>query len=306
MALSGRKGRGVREDRRRDTGRNIRTGTEAGTATRAGVTLWLKKIYGDMPIPEYEVNERTVDILHEVMEFNEERDKDVTLLIEDMKDRATKYEEAKYWQDILGESLGLSEGSLSLEANKDLTDLVESALDLNVEDTSLTSFYSAINNMTSELYETKSENEELELELNTLTKKLTSALVLEKKLEEDIEKLKESQEAEKAEAEIQLKDLKFLENKSVDLKIRISDAEEKLVAMGMDQSLTHEALMKSSEELAALEKEIEPLKNEVASYHDLPLSIPLARVKVEEARKELQALEEEFTREVQALPFEKT
>ncbi|XP_005528159.1 PREDICTED: HAUS augmin-like complex subunit 1 isoform X1 [Pseudopodoces humilis] len=271
------------------------------------VTLWLKKIYGDMPIPEYEVNERTVDILHEVMECNEERDKDVTLLIEDMKDRAAKYEEeAKYWQDILGESLGLSEGSLSLEAITDLTDLVESAVELKVEDTSLTSFYSAINNMTSELYETKSENEELELELHTLTKKLTSALMMEKKLEEDIEKLKESQEAEKAEAEIQLKDLKFLENKSVDLKIRISDAEEKLVAMGMDQSLTHEALMKSSEELAALEKEIEPLKNEVASYHDLPLSIPLARVKVEEARKELKALEEEFTREVQALPFEKT
>ncbi|XP_058681753.1 HAUS augmin-like complex subunit 1 isoform X2 [Poecile atricapillus] len=249
------------------------------------VTLWLKKIYGDMPIPEYEVNERTVEILHEVMECNEERDRDVTLLIEDMKDRATKYEEeAKYWQDILGESLGLSEGSLSLEAITDLTDLVESAVELKVEDTSLTSFYSAINNMTSELYETKSENEKLELELKTLTKKLTSALMMEKKLEEDIEKLKESQEAEKAEAEIQLKDLKFLENKSVDLKIRISDAEE----------------------LAALEKEIEPLKNEVASYHDLPLSIPLARVKVEEARKELKALEEELTREVQSLPFEKT
>ncbi|XP_015509063.1 HAUS augmin-like complex subunit 1 isoform X3 [Parus major] len=259
-----------------------------------------------MPIPEYEVNERTVDILHEVMECNEERDNDVTLLIEDMKDRTAKYEEeAKYWQDILGEGLGLSEGSLSLEAITDLTDLVESAMELKVEDTSLTSFYSAINKMTSELYETKSENEELELELNTLTKKLTSALMMEKKLEEDIEKLKESQEAEKAEAEIQLKDLKFLENKSVDLKIRINDAEEKLVAMGMDQSLTHEALMKSSEELAALEKEIEPLKNEVASYHDLPLSIPLARVKVEEARKELKALEEELTREVQALPFEK-
>ncbi|NWH98512.1 HAUS1 protein, partial [Tichodroma muraria] len=149
------------------------------------VTLWLKKIYGCVPIPEYEVNERTVDILHEVMECNEERDKDVTLLIEDMKDRATRYEaEAEYWQDILGESLGLSEGSLSQEATTDLTDLVESAMELEVEDTSLTSFYSAINYMTSELYETKSKNEEMELELKTLTKKLTSALMMEKHLEE--------------------------------------------------------------------------------------------------------------------------
>lgn len=38
------------------------------------------------------MNERTVDILHEVMECNEERDRDVLLLIEDMKDQATKYE----------------------------------------------------------------------------------------------------------------------------------------------------------------------------------------------------------------------
>lgn len=45
-----------------------------------------------MPIPEYEVNERTVDILHEVMECNGERDKDIMLVIEDMKDQTTKYE----------------------------------------------------------------------------------------------------------------------------------------------------------------------------------------------------------------------
>lgn len=56
------------------------------------VTLWLRKLYGSRPVPRYEVNERTVDILHEVMECNEERDRDVLLLIEDMKDQATKYE----------------------------------------------------------------------------------------------------------------------------------------------------------------------------------------------------------------------
>ncbi|NXX35270.1 HAUS1 protein, partial [Nicator chloris] len=212
------------------------------------VTLWLKKIYGDVPVPEYEVNERTVDILHEVMECNEERDRDVMLLIEDLKDRATKYEaEADYWQDILGESLGLSVGSLSQEATTDLIDLVESAVELEAEDTSLTSFYSAINYMSSELYKTKSENEEMELKLKTLTKKLTSSLALEKQLADDITKLKESQDAEKAKAVIRSKNLKFLEDKSKDLKIRITDAEDELVAMGLDQSLTHEALMKSSE-----------------------------------------------------------
>ncbi|NXH83257.1 HAUS1 protein, partial [Edolisoma coerulescens] len=252
------------------------------------VTLWLKKIYGDVPIPVYEVNERTVDILHEVMECNEERDNDVLLLIEDMKDQAARYEaEAEYWQDILGEGLGLSLGSLSQEATMVLNDLVESAMALEVEDTSLTSFYCAINYTTSELFKTESRNQELELKLTTLMKKLTKALMMEKQLEEDIEKIIESQKVESAKAEIRSKTLKFLEDKSEDLKIRIKDAEEQLIAVGLDRSLTHEALMKASEELAAMQKEMEPLKEEVKSYHDLPPSIPLARVMVEEERKNL-------------------
>ncbi|NXJ22461.1 HAUS1 protein, partial [Dicrurus megarhynchus] len=235
------------------------------------VTLWLKKLYGDMPVPRYEVNERTVDILHEVMECSEERDRDVSLLIEDMKDQAAKYEaEAKYWQDILEESLGLSVDSLSEEATMDLNDLVESAMALEVEDTSLTSFYSAINYMSSELFKTKSKNQEMELKLKTLTKKLTSALMMEKQLDEDIKKVVESQKAESAKAESRSKNLTFLEKKSEDLKIRIEDAEKKLIDTGLDQSLTHEALVKLSEELAAVQKKLSPLKKEVESYHDLP------------------------------------
>ncbi|XP_031953030.1 HAUS augmin-like complex subunit 1 isoform X2 [Corvus moneduloides] len=252
------------------------------------VTLWLKKLYGDKPVPRYEVNERTVDILHEVMECNEERDRDVSLLIEDMKDQAAKYEaEAKYWQDILEESLGLSVDSLSQEATTDLNDLVESAMALEVEDTSLTSFYGAINYMTSELFKTKSKNEEMELKLNTLTKKLASTLTMEKQLEEDIKKITESQEAENAKAASRSKNLIFLEKKSEDLKIRVKDAEKQLIATGLDQSLTHEALVKLSEELAAVQEKLKPLKKEVESYHDLPPSIALARVMVEEARNEL-------------------
>ncbi|NXI80934.1 HAUS1 protein, partial [Rhipidura dahli] len=235
------------------------------------VTLWLKKLYGNKPVPRYEVNERTVEILHEVMEFNEERDRDVLLLIKDMKDRAAKYEEeAKYWQDILEESLGLSLDSLSEEATADLNDLVESAMALEVEDTSLASFYSAINNMTSELLETKSKNQEMELKLKTLTKKLISALKMEKQLEEDIKKIMESQKAEEAKAASRSKNFIFLKKKTEDLKIKIKDAEKKLIAAGLDQSLMHEALVKLSEELAEMQKEVEPLKKEVESYHNLP------------------------------------
>ncbi|NWV02162.1 HAUS1 protein, partial [Ptilonorhynchus violaceus] len=235
------------------------------------VTLWLKKIYGDVPVPWYEVNERTVDILHEVMECNEESDRDASLVIEDMEDQVAKYEaEGDYWQDVLTEGLGLSVGSLSQETLMVLTDLVESALELDVKDTSLTSFFCAINNTTSELFELRSKNQEMERKLKTIRKKLTSAMMMENQLQEDVKKLEESQKVENAKSESRSKNLTFLRNKSEDMKIRIKDAEEKLIATGLDRSLTHDALMELSEEVTALHKKLEPLKKEVKAYHDLP------------------------------------
>ncbi|NWW70310.1 HAUS1 protein, partial [Climacteris rufus] len=212
------------------------------------VTIWLKKIFGDLPVPKYEVNEKTVDILHEMMKFNEERDKDATLLIEDMKEQAAKYEEeTDYWQSILLEGLGLSLSSLSPEATMVADELVESAMILKAKDTSLTSFYCAINNRSWEMFEKTSENKEMEQELKNITKKLSEAMMMEKQLQEDINKLEKAQKLEIAKSENRSKNLKFLEDKSQDMKIRIKDAEKQLIATGMDQSLTHEALVDFSE-----------------------------------------------------------
>uniref|UniRef100_A0A8C6Y2Z9 HAUS augmin-like complex subunit 1 n=1 Tax=Naja naja TaxID=35670 RepID=A0A8C6Y2Z9_NAJNA len=55
------------------------------------VTSWLKKVFGEEPIPFFEVNPQTVDILYELAECNESRDRDVNLLIEDMKEKAVEY-----------------------------------------------------------------------------------------------------------------------------------------------------------------------------------------------------------------------
>ncbi|NWX43836.1 HAUS1 protein, partial [Steatornis caripensis] len=190
------------------------------------VTLWLKKIYGNQPIPQYEVNARTVDILYNLVECNEARDRDVSLLIEDMKQKATEYEaEANYLKGLLTESLDLSLASLSSEGTNYLDVLVDSAMILETKDTSLTSFFCAINDMTSELYATESENREMELESKSIRKKLTAALKLEKQLEEDLKKTEELLEVEKAKADRQTQNLKFLRRKFEDLKISIKAAE---------------------------------------------------------------------------------
>ncbi|NXA12783.1 HAUS1 protein, partial [Sapayoa aenigma] len=212
------------------------------------VMLWLKRIYGDQPIPEYEVNEKTVDILYDLMECNEATDRDVSLLIEEMKHQETKYkEQAQEIEELLREGLGLSLSSLSDEATKCLNEVVESAMALETGDTSLTSFFCAINNRSWELFEKESENREMEHKWNIGNKKLLSALALEKQLQEDIKKVEERQRAEKAKIESRAENLNFLRRKSLELKIRIRNAEEELIARGLDKTLTHEALVKFSE-----------------------------------------------------------
>uniref|UniRef100_A0A671EXI5 HAUS augmin like complex subunit 1 n=1 Tax=Rhinolophus ferrumequinum TaxID=59479 RepID=A0A671EXI5_RHIFE len=58
----------------------------------AQVAAWLKKVFGDHPIPKYEVNPRTTEILHHLSERNRVRDRDVHLVVEDLKQKASEYE----------------------------------------------------------------------------------------------------------------------------------------------------------------------------------------------------------------------
>uniref|UniRef100_A0A8D0H9F9 Uncharacterized protein n=1 Tax=Sphenodon punctatus TaxID=8508 RepID=A0A8D0H9F9_SPHPU len=69
-----------------------RSSQEGGPFSLMGVTLWLKKTFGDQPVPQYEVNARTIDILYELAECNEARDRDVALITDDMKQKTTEYE----------------------------------------------------------------------------------------------------------------------------------------------------------------------------------------------------------------------
>ncbi|KAM6037448.1 HAUS augmin-like complex subunit 1 [Chlamydotis macqueenii] len=221
------------------------------------VTLCLKKIYGNQPIPQYKVNARIANILYELVECNESRDRDVSLLIEDMKQKATQYEaEANSLQGLLTESLDLSLSSLSSEGTSYLNVLVNSAMTLETKDTSLA---------------------------------------------RDLKKTEELLEVEKAKADSRSQNLKFLKDKSEDLKIRIKAAEvgcprrvliydkykdpfssftencissDYLVLIVRSSLLTHESLVSLSEKLAGLQEEMVPLKKKLESYLDLtPLII---------------------------------
>ncbi|XP_006835206.1 PREDICTED: HAUS augmin-like complex subunit 1 [Chrysochloris asiatica] len=266
------------------------------------VVAWLKKLFGDHPIPQYEANPRTTEILYHLSERSKARDRDVSLVIEDLKQKASEYEsEAKHLQDLLLESVNLSPASLSSIGSRYLNALVDIAMALETKDTSLTSFIPAVNDLTSDLFRTKSKNEEIKLELTKLEKNLTGTLVLEKCLQDDLKKAEQHLSREKAKIDHRLQNLDFLKAKSEEFRCGIKATEEQLSARGMDASLSHQSLVALSEKLAELKRQTIPLKKKLESYLDLMPNPSLAQVKIEEAKRELDTIEAELTQKVEMM-----
>lgn len=263
------------------------------------VAEWLKKVFGDHPIPQYEMNSRTTEILYHLSERNRVRDRDISLVIEDLKQKASEYEsEAKRLEDFLMESVNFSPANLSKSGSRFLNALVDSAIALEIKDTSLASFIPAVNDLTSDLFRTKSKSEEMKLELGKLEKNLTATLVLEKCLREDLKKAELQLSAEKAKVDSRLQNMDFLKAKAAEFRFGIKAAEEQLSARGMDASLSHRSLAALSEKLSELKEQTIPLKKKLESYLDLMPSPSLAQLKIEEAKRELDAIEAELTKKV--------
>lgn len=268
------------------------------------IILWLKKIFGDKLLPPYEVNTRTVDLLYQLAEWNEARDKDLTLVLEDQKLKTAEIKaEAGYLQELLTDSLGPSYTNLSRMGNTYLNQLVDSCLALEIKDSSLASYIPAVNELSTDLVATEARNQELELELTNLRKKLTNAVVLEKTLEQDLRKAEEQCNMEKGKVEVRAQYLKILKDKSEEYKYKIQAAKDQLSSAGMEDSLTHRSLVSLSETLMELKEQSTATKEKLKSYLDLAPNPSLVKVKIEEAKRELKSTEDELNTKVDMMEF---
>ncbi|KAG7516122.1 HAUS augmin-like complex subunit 1 [Solea senegalensis] len=259
------------------------------------VNSWLSSVFGDQPVPQFEVNTRTVDILYQLAQSSQARCSETSLLIEDIRQKASEYQaDGAHLQDVLLQGVGLSSASLSKPAADYLSALVDNAMVLGVRDTSLGSFMPAVNNFTNELLEAEKSNRRLERELKALRKRLGTTLVLRSSLQEDINKTAKAQAVESAKAEERLLNMDFVKAKAKELSNRWERAEAQLVSRKMDKSLTHQAIVQLAEEVNTLKQEIIPLKKKLEPYMDLSPSPSLAIVKVEEAKRELAAVDSQL------------
>ncbi|MBN3291160.1 HAUS1 protein, partial [Polypterus senegalus] len=212
------------------------------------VSKWLSSLFGNKPVPVYEVNTRTTDILYELAECSESRCEDISLLIEDLKQKSTEYNvEGSYNHELLLEAVGLSSNILSKTALSCLNALEGTTVALSAKDTSLCSLMAAMDDLTNEVCATERKNQELDQQLTLLKKQMTAALVLHRSLQEDLGKTEDAQAVEMAKAENRLQNMDFLKAKSTDLIHRI----------------------RSCEKLTTLKQENTSLKKKLDSYMDL-------------------------------------
>ncbi|KAG8007981.1 Protein eva-1-like protein C, partial [Nibea albiflora] len=260
------------------------------------VNSWLSTVFGDQPVPHFEVNTRTVDILYQLAQSSEARCSDTALHVEDLKQKASEYQaEGAHLQEVLLQGVGLSCASLSKPASDYLSALVDTAMVLGVRDTSLgryadelyyklsvtffsqylsdrhilSSFMPAVNNLTNQLLEAEKSNRRIERELRAVRKRLGSTLVLRSNLQEDINKTVKSQAVESAKAEERLLNMDFVTAKAKELDNRRQRAEAQLESRNMDKSITHQAIVQLSEEVTTAETRSNPSEKETGALHGL-------------------------------------
>jgi len=82
----------------------------------------------------------------------------------------------------------------------------------------------------------------------------------------------------------------FTDKKCLEYEKRVSEGRKQLNTVGLSKEIKHERLVEEAEAIAAKQSEVEEFKATVKSCHWLPTNIDLAKVKVEEKRREYQAL----------------
>ncbi|KAL8575393.1 hypothetical protein ACOMHN_000009 [Nucella lapillus] len=70
---------------------------------------------------------------------------------------------------------------------------------------------------------------------------------------------------------------------------------------GVDSSLFHENLVKKAQALQKLEEELEQSKKKLQDFHDLPVDISQAKVKLVELRREVGLMESQLSRKIDAM-----
>ncbi|XP_071965489.1 HAUS augmin-like complex subunit 1 isoform X2 [Antedon mediterranea] len=253
------------------------------------VQMWLEEVFLEDDVPQYEINERNLETLTKLMMKNRERDHDAEIIVADLNQKTLEYEaEAKRLSRIL-ESVGLSTPSLSQSGTVSLRTLAEIATILEIKDVTTSSYILQMNNLTESMMETKKAHHVEAKQNEQLFTKTKAALIKAANLKRVLETLEDQSKNAGPELEKKIRTTGFLHNKIREYAAKRQQLKDQLNENGFSESYSHQSLVKEAEYLGNLKAKLVPLKSKLDSYHCLPPNITLTKVKIEEARQELES-----------------
>ncbi|XP_072050410.1 HAUS augmin-like complex subunit 1 [Amphiura filiformis] len=262
------------------------------------VRAWLEKVFGGADIPQYEINEHTIDILYGLMQRNQERDRDTQIIIDDFNQKAEEYHaEAVRLSSIL-QSVGLSPASLSQSGNVSLRTLSNTALTLGIKDATTSSYLLQMSELAKSDMETEQARHSEQRLSEQLFTKTKAALIKCNSLKKALSALEDQVEFQQPQLEKKTKESGFLLSKSKQYKNNLKQLQNQLQQNGFEANTTHQSLLKLAEELEELNGRLAPLKSKLDSYHNLPPDLALAKTKIAEANLQLAKLEAELAKSI--------
>lgn len=265
------------------------------------VRVWLETLFGDEAVPAFEINSKTIQTLSSLVDINTQMDQDTRLSMDDLEQKRNEYaSEANRIQNIIS-SVGLPLGSLSQSGSASVRILANTALILDLKDTKMSSYLLGINELSKELQLSKKERMRERHSSAKVLRKTKAALVKNDSLTKAYETLEEQMSLQEPILNKRLKETGFLRQKAEEYQKHFDELQSYQKQVKLEPSLYHNALEKKYEDVLRLEEELKPLKSKLETYHSLPPDLSLVKVKLEEAKRELTALEKQLTKNIESM-----
>eukprot|EP01104_Vermistella_antarctica_P008644 TRINITY_DN2175_c0_g2_i1.p1 TRINITY_DN2175_c0_g2~~TRINITY_DN2175_c0_g2_i1.p1 ORF type:complete len:285 (+),score=53.30 TRINITY_DN2175_c0_g2_i1:235-1089(+) len=250
------------------------------------VSEWLKSIYGPEH-PPFEINPYTINALYEMSQRNQRANQDDDDVLADLDTRIEEYRsEGSRLASIL-EGVGLHPGSLSRLLISSLRSLAALAVALRLREPDTSSYLVGLQNLTEETMDLEKERREETKMSENLRAKITEALQSVRELNRLATQFQEQAANQTSEVATHLRNVSYMDSKGKEYGATLNQLKTSLASSGVSADIYHSALVVVYEELQALQRRTEPKLAALQAYHDLPPDLSLAKVRLEDARKEL-------------------
>ena len=255
---------------------------------------WLRDVYGG-DLPAFEVNGDTIKVLKQIFDNNKSSEAGLSIVLEEIKEKSVEYQtETDRLKKILT-SLYFSPDRLPDRLNELISSFASLAVTLRSRDPGLTSLSLLLSQHMicvkdpdlSDTFPSNRINLSVLDKIAAVEKEMSELKIKTELVKENLSREKDSQPKKQS-------DMIFLQKKRQEYVDTRMELEHKLAASGFKEEISHSNVSSFRKEISGLNSQLSELRKRKHHYNALPLNTTLAKVKLEEAKLELERLNREI------------